>query len=146
MEWIKHWLAQGMIKLFDLEQFDYNSISLTQEVLFSITDLARDCHPKEFLAFLGGSVKNKTLVIDKLLYQVYHASEDSAFPEMHLPTLSGCVGSVHSHPGASNRPSDADLHFFDKNPGIHLIIKEPYKPHHVMAYDSKGRKISFKIE
>jgi proteasome lid subunit RPN8/RPN11 len=146
MEELEKQLAKWVIKFLELDKFAYDTIEVTPEVIESICDLSADCHPKEFLAFLGGRVENKKLIIDKLLYQKYYAGTHSATPEMQLPTLAGCVGSIHSHPGPSNRPSDADLHFFDKNPGVHMIIKKPYRPEDICAYDSEGKKIEYTLK
>jgi proteasome lid subunit RPN8/RPN11 len=52
------------------------------------------------------------------------------------------VGTVHSHPSPDNSPSSADIKFFSKFGGIHLIIAWPYKINTIKAYDNNGNLIS----
>ena len=95
---------------------------------------------------LKGAVKDKKLVIDSLIFQTYHASNNSTLLRFNLPVMSGSVGSVHSHPGAHNRPSNADLRFFNKHGFVHLIIANPYNRESIQAYDFYGNKIMFEEE
>ena len=56
------------------------------------------------------------------------------------------VGSVHSHPGPSNQPSNADLSFFGKNGYFHMIICRPYSQATIQAYDAFGTPMTFTIK
>mgnify|MGYP001606496819 CR=1 FL=1 len=55
------------------------------------------------------------------------------------------IGSVHSHPSPSTRPSSADLGFFSRMGKVHLILGHPYRESSFSAYDSGGRKIHLGI-
>jgi len=137
IDWLK--------KLFELEKYDFERVIFTKEVIEAIIELARMTSPNEFIAFLQGKVRKRTLRIHGLAYQEYFANENSTLAKINFPLTSSIVGSVHSHPGPSNKPSRADLHFFSKRGMVHLIIKKPYTEKDIQAYDAKGNKIMFEI-
>ncbi|MBW3000876.1 Mov34/MPN/PAD-1 family protein [Candidatus Woesearchaeota archaeon] len=135
--WLKH--------VFELEKFDYEKIVIEKEVVDGILELAQMTSPKEFIAFLEGRQRKKVLRIYGLAYQEYFANEHSTLSKINFPITSRIVGSVHSHPGPSNKPSGADLRFFSKRGMVHLIIKSPYREKDIQAYDIKGNKIVFEV-
>jgi proteasome lid subunit RPN8/RPN11 len=61
------------------------------------------------------------------------------------PMVTGTIGSVHSHPGNSALPSNADYQFFSKNGLVHFIIAEPYTEDSMVAYDIVGQPIEYRI-
>jgi len=130
-------------KLFELEKYDFERIIIKREVIDAILELARMTHPKEFIAFLEGKQRKKVLRINGLAYQEYFANENSTLAKINFPLTSSVMGSVHSHPGPSNEPSRADLHFFSKRGLVHLIIRKPYTEKDIQAYDAHGYKIGF---
>lgn len=142
---IKKGLIKTFEKLFDLDKFRFERIIIEQHVIEDIALLAKENHPKEFLAFLDGKIEDKILTITKLLYQEYYASDRSAAPIFRFPT-STFYGSVHSHPGYSNKPSSADRQFFRKVGIINLIICKPYSRDEIRFYNHEGEEIDVEIE
>lgn len=142
---MKNALKNTFKKMFDLDKFEFDKIVVLREVIDNITILSKETHPKEFLAFLDGKIKNRTLVIDGLLYQEYHSSENSAAPIFHFPDKS-FYGSVHSHPGYSNKPSVADKNFFRKIGIVNAIICLPYTDTNIRFYNHKGEEIIVEIK
>jgi proteasome lid subunit RPN8/RPN11 len=138
-------LGDKLKRFFNLEQ-EVEKVVIKKDVVENIIELAMQAYPKEFIMLLKGSAKGKKLVIDSLIFQTYHASNESTLVRFDLPLMSGSVGSVHSHPGASNRPSGADLRFFNKNGFVHLIIAYPYTRETIQAYDLYGNRIGFEEE
>lgn len=124
----------------------YTSIAIDEGVILTIIDLARGSHPREFTALLEGKVKDKVLRITGLIFQQYESSEYATAMHLDLPLLHNTVGSVHSHPGPSNRPSGTDLRFFNKRGVFHLIISEPYDETTIAGYNKQGRPVSFSIK
>ncbi len=120
-------------------------ILIKEEVIENIMSFAKLNHPKEFVAFLGGEVKDNSLIVTHLVYQHYSSSNKSAFAKINLPMVSGVVGTVHSHPGPSNQPSEEDLLFFGKMGMVHLIIKYPYNYEDIAAYDFDGNPVEYEI-
>ena len=120
---IKKWIKS----FFKLHKYEFEKINIKQEVIDTICEIAQQTHPKEFIAFLEGKTKNKILYITDLAYQEYVAGYTSTVFKDYLPLTSNVLGTVHSHPGYSNKPSNADLRVFSKKGIIHLIIKKPYQ-------------------
>lgn len=136
---IKQWLSS----LFSSYKFE--QVQVEEEVLDEIVRLALGAHPREFIAFLEGRVKNKVLKITGLFYQEYFADENSAFARINFPMGLNVVGTVHSHPVPSTRPSDADLFLFSKQGMVHMIIKTPYRKSDIAIFDSAGKRISVAV-
>ena len=133
------------MRFLELDRFDYQKVEVLPEIVDAVCEFGKDAHPREFIMFLEGRVSGNVLRITGLKYQEYFSNEDSAMPYIRLPIHSDVVGSVHSHPGPSNRPSRADLHFFSKQGLVHMIIKRPYQPADIQAYTSGGNPISFEM-
>ena len=58
-----------------------------------------------------------------------------------MPIDLSVVGTVHSHPGPENWPSDADLHLFGSYGSTHIITCLPFDRQSWQAYDHAGRKV-----
>jgi len=142
---IRNGLTRTLVKLFDLDKFRFDSIHIERDVIENIMLLARENHPNEFLAFLDGKIENNQLILSGLLYQEYYATENSAAPIFHFPDKS-FYGSVHSHPGNSNRPSNADRQFFRKIGIINIIICKPYNFENIRFYNHEGEEIAVEID
>jgi proteasome lid subunit RPN8/RPN11 len=123
----------------------FNQVNIDRGVILSIIDFARGSHPREFTALLEGKVRKGTLWITGLIYQQYESSEFATVTHLDLPLLHNTVGSVHSHPGPSNRPSRTDLLGFNKHGIIHLIISAPYTEETIVGYDKQGKVLNFSI-
>lgn len=132
-------------RLFELDRYEFERVVIDREVIDNIMELAKQTHPKEFIAFLEGKSRKKIMRIFGLLYQEYEASTNATAAKINLPLTSSAVGSVHSHPGPSNQPSSTDLRFFSKHGVVHLIIRMPYRAEDIAAYDLQGRRIGFEI-
>lgn len=142
---IKKGIIRTLEKLFDIDKLRFDSIHIEKDVIENIMLLAKENDPKEFLAFLDGKIENKRLNITGLIYQEYYASESSAAPIFHFPDKS-FYGSVHSHPGNSNRPSQADRQFFSKIGIINIIICRPYAIENIRFYNHEGEEIDVEID
>ncbi len=70
----------------------------------------------------------------------------SATVPLHmLPIDFSLVGTVHSHPGYSNRPSNEDLHLFGSFGKVHIITCMPYDITSWRSYDKDGNEIKLEI-
>ena len=130
---------------FLLERFDFDNIVIKKDVVDDIIEFARINHPREFIMYLEGKIRKKVLIIDGLLYQEYVSNRTSATSKVNFPIGLKIVGSVHSHPGSSAKPSKADLKSFLKNGLVHLIIKEPYFKEDIAVYLANGQATTIKI-
>ena len=142
---IKEFLIKGIEKLFDLDKHYFNEILIEQDVVDDIIDFADANYPREFVAFFHGTIKDKKLIIDRLVYNEFNSTEGSATPIFHFPDKS-FYGSVHSHPSGRNKPSRADLHFFRKTGIVNAVIGYPFTKDNIRFYDHEGVEINVTIQ
>ena len=111
-----------------------------------IISYSRGLHPNEAILILRGKVTREQVTIDGLVVPPFAASGPyySGFSDFYLPFDSSYVGSAHSHPSSSNRPSLEDLNrgFYGS---VSIIIAHPYEYDTMAAYDRAGSKLEIKI-
>ncbi|MBN1645500.1 Mov34/MPN/PAD-1 family protein [Candidatus Woesearchaeota archaeon] len=134
------------IRNFLIKDYYFEEVLVLKEVVEAMIDLANEAYPNEYTTFLKGRIKDKTLTFYEMVYQPYHASRTSTRIRIDLPLTSGVLGSVHSHPGFSNRPSMADTRFFSKQGMVHFIICRPYAVQSIACYDKNGRRIDWDLK
>ena len=130
--------------LFKKKKFD-RKVSLTKDVVDSISTYCKMKHPNEGILILKGKSKNGAILIDGLVIPPFsHEGPTFAgFPHSFLPFDMSYLGIVHSHPSGSAEPSLTDLHnFFGL---ISLIVKFPYGDEDIFAWDSKGDSVNLEI-
>lgn len=108
-----------------------------------INEAARDSLPNEFVAMLRAE---DGIIQELLLLPGTLQGEDSATLMMHMmPIDYSVVGTVHSHPGYSNRPSREDLELFRRYGYVHIITCLPYDEGSWRAYDGQGRRMQLPV-
>lgn len=124
----------------------FDEVQIDKRVIEEVVKIARQADPKEYVALLSGKIDKKILKITGLIFLPFKASGTSAVMEVFMmPITTDAVGSIHSHPGPSNRPSNADKIFFGKNGYFHLIICRPYTEATIASYDAFGNPIEYKV-
>ena len=122
-------------------------VILTRQSADGIITYSKTWHPHEGILILQGkSKKNGEIRIDGLVVPPFASSGPyySGFPTNELPMDLSYIGTAHSHPGNSNRPSLQDLNnFFGV---VSIIISYPYEYDTIAAYDRNGNNISLIIE
>ena len=117
--------------------------SVKTEVIEAFLEAAKNTFPNEFIGMLAGSKKNKT--VEELV--VVPAIFGDTFSQIYfhmLPLDESIIGTCHSHPSLSNRPSPQDIHTFSKTGFIHFIAARPYTIETIRAYDQKGHEVKIK--
>ncbi len=110
----------------------------------SALEAARNTYPDEFISLLGGDKDTKT--IDELVIVPAVFGETYTLVRGDLiPFDKRIVGSVHSHPGGSARPSVEDLNSFSAFGVIHLILAEPYTIDTARAYTTAGKAVRMQV-
>ena len=133
-------------KIFDNDDEEFNEVRVDREVLESVIYYSKKSYPNEFLAFFDGKIIDKVLYITSLIFLPGETSHSGAVVHTELiPMNTKYWGSVHSHPGSSARPSDADLMTFSKNGYFHMIVCLPYSFETFKAYDRYGNDMNYKI-
>ena len=110
-----------------------------------IITYAKSCHPNEGILILQGKHKQNTTFINGLVIPPFstHGPFYSGFSGYELPFDLSYIGTVHSHPSGSTRPSLEDLHnYFGL---ISLIIGFPYEYDTISAFDRNGSKLQLEI-
>ena len=132
-------------KIFGTEK-EFNKIRVDREVLNSVIYYSKQAYPNEFLAFFDGEIIDKVLYITGLFFIPGETCETGAVVHTELiPMNTKYWGSVHSHPGPSAMPSDADLKTFSRYGYFHMIVCLPYSLATFKAYDRYGNPQDFII-
>ncbi|MCQ2972770.1 MAG: Mov34/MPN/PAD-1 family protein [archaeon] len=132
--------------IFNKEDNDFDQVKIDQEVIDSVIYYSKKSYPNEFLSLFDGFIKDKTLYIIGLIFLPGETCETGAvFHKEMIPMTTKHWGSVHSHPGPSARPSDADLYTFSKNGLFHMIVCLPYSVETFKAYDKYGNEMDYTI-
>jgi proteasome lid subunit RPN8/RPN11 len=121
------------------------SLTLKRHVADSIITYAKSCHPNEGILILQGQTKKSNIVVDGLVVPPFasHGPYYSGFPTYDLPFDLSYIGTAHSHPGGSNRPSLEDLNNFYGF--ISVIVCYPYSDQDIGAFDRNGNKVQVDI-
>jgi len=111
-----------------------------------IISYSRGLHPNEAILILQGRSTREQIAVDSLVIPPFASSGPyySGFSDFFLPFDSSYVGTAHSHPGRSNRPSLEDLNrgFYGS---VSIIIAYPYEDGTMAAYDRAGNELEVRI-
>ncbi len=130
--------------IFKKEKIE-RQITLKKDTRDGILSYCKMNHPNEGLLILRGKSKKGNVTIDGLIVPPFSESGPTfaGFPHSFLPFDLSYVGTVHSHPSGSAKPSVTDLHnFFGL---VSLIVKSPYEDDDIFAWDSNGDSIKLTI-
>lgn len=110
-------------------------MKIKKSVLENILGLCKEAYPME----IGGLLLGKPIVDDFVLVPGQFSMHSIYVRLYDIPIYTNIAGTFHSHPAPQPRPSGADLGFFRRIPGLHIIIAKPYDLNSVYVYDSKGK-------
>jgi proteasome lid subunit RPN8/RPN11 len=122
------------------------TVSVSEELLLAVFEGARGLHPRETILLLRGKRTKDVIRVSELVVPPL-ATYGRGFAGIRahmLPMDFSIVGTVHSHPSGSLKPSVADLnHFF----GVMLmIVGFPYEGEgNVAVYDHNGERLAFQM-
>jgi proteasome lid subunit RPN8/RPN11 len=120
-------------------------VAIKRQAADGIITFSKTWHPNEAILILQGSKKGNLITIESLVIPPFSANGPfySGFSLYDLPFDSSYIGTAHSHPGASNRPSLEDLnHFFGL---VSVIISFPYEYETIGAFDRNGTSMKVEI-
>jgi len=119
---------------------------IKRECLNIILESAKSIYPNEFGGLLRVDTASKNTIIEIILLPGTISGGSQAIFQLHmLPIDFSIVGTVHSHPSGSPRPSKADLELFDKYGRIHIIVASPFDEYSWRTYDHLGKEIDVSI-
>ena len=132
--------------IFKTKPNPQKQIIITRQVADGIITFAKARHPNEMVLVLQGKSSSDKIIVEGLIIPPFASSGPfySGFPIHDLPFDSSYVGTAHSHPGGSNKPSLEDLNrgFYSS---VSIIISHPYEDETIAAYNRKGEKLELKI-
>jgi proteasome lid subunit RPN8/RPN11 len=120
-------------------------IVITRQAADGIITYSKTHHPNEAILVLQGKKDKNEIVVNGLIIPPFSMSGPfySGFPVYDLPFDMSYIGTAHSHPGGSNRPSLDDLnHFYGM---VSIIISHPYEDKTIGAYDRNGNSLELRI-
>ena len=133
-------------KILGNDDEEFREVRVDREVLESVIYYSKKTYPMEFLAFFDGQIKDKILYITGLIFVPGETCETGAVVHSELiPMNTKYMGSVHSHPGPSANPSDADLKTFSRNGYFHMIVCLPYSLETFRSYDRYGQPMDYTL-
>ena len=131
---------------FDKKQKMQKQIIISRSVVDGIISYSKSLHPNEAILILQGKTTPEQIVVEGLVIPPFASSGPyySGFSNYHLPFDNSYIGSVHSHPGGSNKPSLEDLNrgFYG---AVSIIISHPYDEGTIAAYDRNGNELQITI-
>lgn len=132
--------------MFEEKQKVQRQVLISRKAIDGIISYSKALHPNEAILILQGRTTREQVIIEGLVIPPFASSGPyfSGFSNYHLPFDGSYVGSAHSHPGGSNRPSLEDLNrgFYG---AVSIIIAHPYHEGTIAAYDRNGSKLEIKI-
>lgn len=121
-------------------------VTITRMAANGIISYSKGLHPNEAILILRGKASREQVIIDSLVVPPFASSGPyySGFSDFFIPFDSSYVGTAHSHPSRSNRPSLEDL-----NTGFYgivsIIIAYPYEDDTMASYDRSGNELEIQI-
>jgi proteasome lid subunit RPN8/RPN11 len=118
---------------------------MSKQVADGIITYSKSCHPNEGILILKGKSNRQQIIIEGLVVPPFstHGPYYSGFPTYDLPFDLSYVGTAHSHPGGSNKPSLEDLNNYYGV--VSIIISYPYDYSTTGAFDRNGRVMDLEI-
>jgi proteasome lid subunit RPN8/RPN11 len=128
------------------EKKNQRQVVITRMAANGIISYSRGLYPNEAILILRGKTTREQITVDGLAIPPFASSGPyySGFSDFFLPFDSSYVGTAHSHPSKSNRPSLEDLNrgFYGS---VSIIIAYPYEDDTMAAYDRAGNELEVKI-
>lgn len=125
-------------------EYQIVKVRIKKEVVEGVLEACRNVHPREFIGLLRAE---KDVITEIILApaSVYGNGLAQFHPHM-LPFDFSIVGSIHSHPSGSGRPSMQDINSMFNFGFIHIIVTFPYRTYQDLhTYDKKGKPIQSEI-
>ena len=120
-------------------------VIITRQAADGIITWAKTHHPNDALLVLKGKTTKEKIIVDGLVIPPFTESGPfySGFAVHDLSYTIPHIGTAHSHPGGSNRPSFEDLNYFSGF--VSIIINHPYEDETMGAYDRNGNILEIKV-
>ena len=108
---------------------------IARDTLDFILEASKSIEPEEFAGLLQ---EKDGIITEVLILPGTESSDVSAVLKLYMMPNIKAAGSVHSHPGPSRKPSQADLNLFSKTGNCHIIVGSPYDKTSWTCYNREG--------
>jgi len=114
-----------------------------KSLLEDLCAAAQNYYPDEFMCFLGGEAKGKT--ITEIVFLPNTSGKNFAsISEATIPIDDTIIGSFHSHPHGSPFPSKQDKKFFQRYK-INAVLGFPFNLKNMNFFGGDGEKQAIKL-
>ena len=121
-------------------------IELTKPLAESLLAYSKDQYPNEMLVLLRAKRSKDTMRIHQVVFAPFMASghAEATFNPYQVPIDASIVGTAHSHPSGSDKPSLQDLlHVYGS---IMMIVAYPFVgADDISIYDHRGNPLSWDL-
>ena len=120
-------------------------VIITRQAADGIITWSKTHHPNEAILILQGRNAKDAIIVDGLVIPPVAQSGPfySGFVDHDIPYTISKVGTAHSHPKGSNKPSLEDINHFYAF--VSIIISHPYEDEDIAAYDRNGASLEIKV-
>lgn len=120
-------------------------VLIDRKTLEAMMSFARENHPHEVVLLLRGKREKDAFFIEEFLFPPFASSGRgfAQFPPHMLPIDFSIVGTAHSHPSGSTKPSASDLNNFYGR--FMMILAYPYGREDAAAFNSRGENLAIEI-
>jgi proteasome lid subunit RPN8/RPN11 len=119
--------------------------SLSRKTLIDLLEIARQTFPNEFISLLSVTEENPFVISEIVVVPAEFGRNHSFLRRDLVPFDPFIVGSVHSHPSSSMKPSRADKVAFSRLGKVHLILGYPYLERDFRAFDKNANPVSITV-
>ncbi len=121
-------------------------VTVPMQIILNIMDFAKANHPLEIILLLRGETNKYIIHISDYLFPPFGSSGRGfvSFPIHMLPIDFTIVGTAHSHPSGSLKPSLEDLNNFYGR--IMIIVGPPFQTSSFAAYNKQGERLLVEIQ
>lgn len=119
---------------------------IKRSVIESVLSYAKACHPREGILLLRGKAKKDAIEVDEVVIPPLsvRGGSFSSFPAHMLPLDLSIVGTAHTHPSGTLKPSVEDLNNFYGR--IMIIVAFPYiSESNIIVIDRRGIVLNYKV-
>ncbi|MGQ9781130.1 MAG: Mov34/MPN/PAD-1 family protein [Nitrososphaeria archaeon] len=122
-------------------------IILRAKVVDSLLTYSLSNHPREGILLLRGRINIDRIEVEDIIIPPLSLRGESfsSFPMYMLPLDTSIIGTAHSHPSGTLKPSLDDLHHYYG--AIMVIVGCPYESEKdIRVFDRKGEVLAFTVE
>lgn len=127
-----------ILGISESKEYKITKIKIKRDVVEGVLEASRNVHPREFI----GLLRAEEGVITEIILapaSIYGKGLAQFHPHM-LPFDFSIIGSIHSHPSGSGRPSIQDLNSMFNFGFVHIIVTFPYNNYQDLHTYYKGGK------